>query len=295
MYTILGANGFLGSYVINAIISNTEERVFAAARNLDGINAGKRVIPVKCEITNSDDIDSLARLINCGEPCKIIYLVTYNNIDLVAKFPKTAWDINIIALASFLNKVDNISCLFFSSTDCVYGEGRPDYCFKETDPLEPINLYGVYKIAAENLITARGYNVLRLPFMFGPSISPQKKHFYDKIVDDLAQGKKIEMFYDSLRSSLDYGTVADLFVNLAENYTETTIPKTMNLCGDDCLSKYDLGLMMADKLGASRELIVPVSSVTDSSVFIERRAFAGLMDNSLLKSTLGITELKIKI
>jgi dTDP-4-dehydrorhamnose reductase len=131
--------------------------------------------------------------------------------------------------------------------------------------------------------------------MFGPSLSPQKKHFYDKIADDLRQGKKIEMFYDSLRSSLDYGTVADLFVKMTENYYKVTIPKIMNLCGDDCLSKYDLGLMMADKCNASRELIVPVSSVTDGSVFIERRAFAGLMDNSLIKNTLGISELKIKV
>lgn len=295
MYAVIGANGFLGSYVIKSIIETTNDKVIAAARNLDGMVGSERVRLVKCDITDSGDVTALTDAINSGEACNLIYLVTYNNIDLVAKYPKTAWEINIIGLASFLNKVDNLRCLFFSSTDCVYGEGNPDSCFKETDPLEPINLYGVYKIAAEGLINARGYSVLRLPFMFGPSISPQKKHFYDKIVDDLAQGKKIEMFYDSLRSSLDYGTVADLFVNLAENYTEISMPKTMNLCGDDCLSKYDLGLMIADKLGASRKLIVPVSSVTDSSLFVERRAFAGLMDNSLLKSTLGIPELKIKI
>jgi dTDP-4-dehydrorhamnose reductase len=295
MYAVIGANGFLGSYIIKSILENTDEKVIAAARNIDGMIVSDRVIPVKCEITNSENVDNLAEIINSGEPCKLIYLVTYNNIDLVAKYPKVAWDINIISLASFLNKVDNIICLFFSSTDCVYGEGKPDYRFKETDPLEPINLYGVYKIAAEGLITARGYNVLRLPFMFGPSLSPQKKHFYDKIADDLRQGKKIEMFYDSLRSSLDYGTVADLFVKMTENYYKVTIPKIMNLCGDDCLSKYDLGLMMADKCNASRELIVPVSSVTDGSVFIERRAFAGLMDNSLIKNTLGISELKIKV
>ncbi|MEI6577931.1 MAG: sugar nucleotide-binding protein [Eubacteriales bacterium] len=295
MYIIFGANGFLGSYIVKSIVENTDEKVIAVARNLDGMICSDRVSLVKCEITDSKDVDALAETLKKGETCKIIYLVTYNNIDLVAKYPKLAWDINIISLASFLNKVENLNCLFFSSTDCVYGEGKPDYCFKETDLLEPINLYGVYKIAAESLVTARGYNVLRLPYMFGPSISPQKKHFYDKIVEDLKQQKTIEMFHDSLRSSLDYKTVADLFVSLAENYSENNMPKIMNLCGDDCLSKYDLGLMMADKFGASRDLIVPVSSKNDDSVFVERRAFAGLMDNSLLKSTLGISELKIKI
>jgi len=295
MYAVLGANGFLGSYIIKSVLENTNDKVIAVARQLDGMVCSDRVSLVKCEITNNKDVDNLAEIINNSEPCKIIYLVTYNNIDLVAKFPKTAWDINITSLASFLNKVDKVNCLFFSSTDCVYGEGKPDYSFKESDPLEPINLYGVYKIAAESLIFARGYNVLRLPYMFGPSISPQKKHFFDKIVEDLKQNKKIEMFYDSLRSSLDYGTIADLFIKLAENYSNDMIPKTMNLCGDDCLSKYDLGLMMANKFDASPELIVPASSKTDDSVFVERRALAGLMDNSLLKRTLGISELKLKI
>ena len=295
MYAVIGANGFLGSYLIKSIVENTSDNVIAAARNTDGLPANDRVLPVKCDITSAEDVEALAGIIRQGEPCKLIYLAAYHNLDLVAQHPKVAWGINITSLAAFLNIVDNLSCFFFSSTDCVYGEGKPDYRFKESDPLNPISLYGVYKVAAESLVNAHGYNVLRLPYMFGQSLSPQKKHFYDKITEDLRQGKKVEMFYDSLRSSLGYETVADLTVNLAENYSKYTIPKIMNLCGDDCLSKYDLGIMLATKLGLPKDLIVPVSSETFVGFPNAKRALAGLMDNTLLKQTLGVSEIKITI
>lgn len=292
MYAIIGANGYLGSYLIKSIVATTSDNIIAAARNIDEIKCSSRIKPVMCDITNSADVETLAQIIKHGEPCKLIYLAAYHNLDLVAQNPKIAWNINITALASFLNTIDNLSCFYFSSTDCVYGEGKPDYRFKESDPLNPISLYGIHKAAAECLVRARGYNVLRLPYMFGPSLSPQKTHFYDKIVQNFRQGEKVEMFYDSLRSTLDYGTVADLTVRLSENYSKDIIPKTLNLCGDDCLSKYDLGLMLAGKMGFQKELVMPVSSENFSCVPLAKRAFAGLMDNTLLKNTLGLSEIK---
>jgi dTDP-4-dehydrorhamnose reductase len=295
MYVVIGANGFLGSYLIKSIIENTADTVIAAARKIEGLPACERVLPVNCDITSVEDVDALAEIIRQGEPCKLIYLAAYHNLDLVAQYPKTAWDINITSLASFINSINNLSCFFFSSTDCVYGEGRPEYRFKECDPLLPISLYGVHKAAAECLVKARGYNVLRLPYMFGPSFSRGKKHFYDVLAEDLTKGKKVNLFYDSLRSSLDFETVADLFVRLAENYPALDLPAVLNLCGDDCLSKYDLGVMLAKKLGAPAELVQSVSSLTLETAPDAARAFNGLMDNSLLKSTLGIPELKIKI
>ena len=295
MYSIIGANGFLGSYLINCILENTSDDVIAVARNIEGLPARSRVKIIKCDITSSEDVKALADIIRQGEPCKMIYTAAYHNLDLIAQNPKTSWNINITALASFLNTVDNLSCFFFSSTDCVYGEGSPDYRFRESDALNPISLYGVQKGAAECLVNSRGYNVLRLPYMFGPSLSPQKMHFYDKIVEDLRQGKKIKMFYDSIRSSLDYKTVAELTIQLSENYSDKKIPKILNLCGDDSLSKYDLGLLLAKKTCLSEDLIVSASMENDNQVFQAKRASVCLMDNSLLKDTLGLSKISITL
>lgn len=295
MYVILGAAGFLGSYLIQSVLTHTEERILAAARKPDGITASSRVTPVRCDVTVPADREALAARMREGEPCRVIYLAAYHNIDMVAKHPRDAWQVNIIALAEFLNAAENVQALFFASTDCVYGEGSADYGFKESDPLNPVSVYGVQKAAAEGLVTAYGYHVLRLPYLFGPSIAPGKQHFYDLLTADFKNGKSAGLYYDSLRSTLDYQTAADTIVRLAECNRTDTVPRILNVCGDAFLSKYDLGLMLAEKLGTPPHLAVPVTAYNPDTDPGARRAFAGLMDNALLKQTLGIEELTMTI
>lgn len=295
MYTVFGANGFLGSYLIKSVLKNTDDEVLAVARSTQGNPKNDRVQWFECDITNPKQVDALAQKLSQGKPCKIIDLAFWHNIDTVGVNPKDSWHTNITSLAALLNKVDNIACFFFASTDCVYGEGKPGQRFKESDPLHPISLYGEHKAAAECLVNARGLNVLRLPYMFGPSILSHKKHFYDNIADSLLYGNPVDLFYDSLRSSLDFETVANIFVRLSEEFSVLDLPNTLNLCGDECLSKYDLGVLLANKLGVPVELIRPVSSMTLETANNARRASNGLMDNTLLKSILGTSEIKIKI
>jgi dTDP-4-dehydrorhamnose reductase len=295
LFAVFGANGFLGSYIIKSVIENTEDHVLAIARSIEGNPKSGRVQWFECDITNPGQVDALAQKLAQGEPCKIIDLAFWHNIDTVAQYPKDAWHTNITALAALLNKLDNIACFFFASTDCVYGEGKPGQCFKESDPLHPISLYGVHKAAAECLVRASGYHVLRLPYMFGPSLLSHKKHFYDSVADNLQHGNTVDLFYDSLRSSLDFETVANIFVRLVEDFSTLDLPNTLNLCGDDCLSKYDLGVLLANKLGSPVELVRPVSSMTLETADNAKRALNGLMDNTLLKSILRTSELKINI
>lgn len=294
MYVVLGASGFLGSCLLKSILENTTGNVIAVARSIKDKSASDRVVWFECDITKPEQANALAEMIEQGEPCKVIDLAFWHNIDTVATNPKDSWHTNITSLSALLNKLDNIACFFFASTDCVYGEGKPGQRFKESDPLQPISLYGVHKAVAECLVRARGFNILRLPYMFGPSHSMGKKHFYDTIAADLIQGKQVDLFDDSLRSSLDFETVANIFVRLAEDST-LDLPDTLNLCGDEGLSKYDLGVLLAKKLGAPVELVRPVSSMTLKTADDARRAFNGLMDNTLIKSILGISEIKIKI
>jgi len=176
----------------------------------------------------------------------------------------------------------------------VYGAGDLNKKFSESDSLNPVNTYGENKVVAEALIKGYGYNVLRFPFLIGPSLDKNKKHFYDKIVDEITNGNSIEMFSDALKTALDFNTLTKLILKLMENYTPE-IPKCINISGDDTLSKYDIGLMIAKKYNCDKKLIVPVSMENDSKIFVEKRANCTLLDNSLLKKILGLSEIKIEI
>ena len=294
MYVIVGANGFLGSYMQKAIREMTDETVLALDVNFAGVKNDDRTTWMQCNITNAEDVEKVQNVLGQNKDNKIIYPAAYHHPDLVEKNPRLAWDINITALSNFINRMEHVKCLFYPSTDSVYGNSDSVYHFKETDALNPVNRYGKHKAAAECLVNTYGYNVVRFPFLIAPSLLPHKKHFYDQIAETISVGEPMKMFVDSMRSSLDFGTVAELVVRLIENYRDD-MPKILNVSGDDDLSKYDVGIMIADKLGVSRDLIKPIASDQSEGIFEAARAKSTLLDNSEIKKFLGLDEIKIHL
>lgn len=292
MYLVVGANGFLGSYMLKNILDLTDERIIAVARNIDEVTRDLRIEWVSCDIADWKNVDCLLEKVNGYKDINVIFLAAYHNPDLVEKDPRKAWNINITSLSYFINKLENVRCFFYPSTDSVYGDSIDSYHYKEEDALNPVNTYGRQKVTAESVVTGYGYNVVRYPFLIAPSLSPVKKHFYDVIAENITNGKSMEMFKDSFRSSMSFDTAAALLIRVMENYTPDT-PKILNICGDDALSKYEVGLMIAKKLGVSDELIVPVSSDETGGIFEASRAKSTLMDNTKLKELLGLKEIKL--
>lgn len=294
MYLVVGANGFLGSYVLKNILEKTDDTIVAIARNVDNVLVSPRISWVSCDITQKTDVDRLCDSLESTHNKKIVYLAAYHNPDLVEKNPQYAWHVNVTSLSYFINKVSDVKCLFYPSTDSVYGNSIDGYKYRENDKLNPVNTYGKQKCAAESVVLWYGYNTVRFPFLIAPSLSPAKKHFYDELSDSLINGNEIRMLMDSYRSSLNFDTAAALLIDLMEMYSQRT-PKTINICGDDSLSKYDIGLILADKLHVDRSLVRPISVNGDEHIFKTSRAQTTLMDNSLLKKTLGLKEIKFSL
>jgi dTDP-4-dehydrorhamnose reductase len=280
--------------MIKAIRDATDERIVATARNLPG-DSGGRVIWSQCDISIRDEVDALSGfLARIEEPVKVIFLAAYHHPDDVRRNPRIAWGINVTSLSYALNRLENVHGLFYVSTDSVYGESEDMYHFTERDGTNPVNIYGRQKAIAEQIVLGYGYNVVRFPFLIGESLVAHKKHFYDNITATLRAGGSVEMFIDSYRSALSFYDATRLFVMLT-GMNESARPPILNVCGDDDLSKYDIGLMIADKLGVSRRFIVPLSIGAAEGIFASARAKSTLMDNGLLKRTLGLPEIKFKL
>lgn len=292
MYLIVGANGFVGSYAIKNILEKTKEEILAVDKDILNCQNTERISWMECDITKHNDIVKLNERCS-NESLKIIYLAAYHKPDLVLANPRIAWNINITCMSDFINTMENVKSLFFASTEMVYKAGDLDTFFKEGDPKEPVNAYGNNKSVAESLITGYGYNVVRFPFMIGPSILNHKNHFYDVIVETITSGKTIDMFEDAYKTPLDFDTAIGAVIDLAEKHSPE-MPKIINIAGDEVMTKYEIGLRIARKYNCSEDLIVPISVTGDNKIFIEKRADITLMDNSLLKQVLGLKELKMK-
>ena len=264
LYGIIGAGGFLGSWLIKKILENTDEEVIAAGReNKFFGKENKRVVPFSGDLRDSLYRKELTAVLSRKENLKIIYLAAVHNIDAVAEDPSAAY--------------------FFNSGD---------HFFKENEQLNPVSLYGEQKIQGEKIIESVSGTSLRLPLMFSHSVSPYKKHFCDNIVQSLSKGETVKLFTDSVRSTLDYGTAAQIILKLSA--IKDKLPAVINIAGDVPISKYDLGIMLAEKYNFPKSLIVPEIS---EGKFIKgaQRAKSTLMDNGLVKGLINEKNIQIKL
>lgn len=294
MFLVVGASGFLGSYLIKAILEDTVDKIMAVDLNIEGRKSNDRVEWIECNIVKDCDLESLNNRLLNNNAVDVIYLAAYHHPDAVKKNPKLAWNINITSLSKFLNTIENIRSFFYASTEMVYGAGRMDTLLTEDSKLAPVNIYGIHKMVAESLVTGYGYNVVRFPFLIGPCLIEGKKHFYDVIVETILEGKTIEMFQDAYKTALDFNTASKTLIKLIINYSEN-MPPIINISGDEILSKYDIGIRIAQKYKCPEKLIIPISMNEDNKIFTEKRADCTLLDNTLVKKVLNVEELRLDL
>ena len=294
MFLIIGANGFLGSYLIKNILEQTNDNILATDLSFPEKNDNSRINWIKCDITNINNLQNIKNLTEKEDDLKVIFLAAYHKPDLVLQNPKIAWNVNVVALANFLYIMDNIKIMYYPSTEVVYGQGIDGYKFKEDDKLNPANKYGELKTIAERMVNVAGFNVVRFPVLMGPSLAPNKKHFYDEIIEKLQNGEKIEMFKDQFRSMIDFDTASKIVISLIKT-PEAQQYKIVNIAGDEKLSKYELAIRIADKYGLNKDNVIGISMDTDNKIFTAKRSKETILDNSLVKKILKLNELKIKI
>ena len=287
MILIVGC-GYLGSYLVKELSQKTSEPIVATFRDYGKKLSDTAARYVYCDVADSESVAAL-REICSGHRLTVFYLASAHNVDYVFENPEEARKINVDSLRSFIDAFPNIERLFYASTDCVYGEGR-DICrsFTEKSPLNPINEYGRQKLEAEKVILGKGFNVLRFPFMLGPSLS-ERPHFYDRIRAGIEKGETQALIDGMYRSVISFSQAAELTVRLSLcDKTEQII----NVCGDDVLTKYDVGSAIAGKIGADDACLKKITEAEGEAFFKDKRASYAAMDNSLLKKLLGITKIK---
>ncbi len=285
MILIVGC-GFLGARLIPALRAVTDESILITTRSETSPFSAPNVTHTRCDVTNRADLISLAERCK-GEALTVFYFAACHNIDYIVEHPQEAARINLDGLRLFLQSIPQIDRLFFASTDCVYGENTSLFpVFPETAPLIPVNVYGAQKKAAETIVWEAGFTCIRFGYMLGASCTG-KKHFYDKLLNDLRNGKTVEMIDGMTRSVLSYTQAAQLLAKLL-SITKQSLPDALNLCGDEGLTKYEMGLRIAQSKCFPAGLIRPISESEGKKFFKDRRASNAVMDNSRLKELLGV-------
>ncbi|WP_298068279.1 sugar nucleotide-binding protein [uncultured Mailhella sp.] len=291
MYVVIGAGGFLGSYLIKNLTEKTDEEILAASRDVKNAVEG-RIRWVHCDVLNDTSLHSLTQRINRERKRKIIWLPAFFNT-CKAYDRYVAWNTNITAYAKFIGMLEGFEVFYSISTDMVFSKDS-DIPYREDAAVSPLNDYARHKLAEEAMAAAAGIHIVRLPVMMGRSLSPYKKHFFDEIIENNRRGLGMKFFMDSWRSIIDFNTAAEALLELMES-REASAYRIVNIAGDEALSKYDAALRIAKKYDLDTSRILPVSMKDDTEIWKERRPGKILLDNTLVKKLLHRAELKFSL
>lgn len=248
---MLGASGMLGSFL---------------APELE--KAGYKVL--KQSRSNKSHITmNLLRLqdwTNClmyYKPNIILNLAAATNVDRCEIEPQWAFNGNIgpmLTLASALRENSIDTHIIHISSDQVYDGLGPHI----EDCVNPCNVYGMSKLAAELALTGLPVTILRTNF-FGKSNCIGKVSLSDWVINSIKSKKPITLFSDVFFSAIHMSTLSE-YIKLA---IEEKRVGTFNIGTADGISKADFSLQIASQLGLCTDS-VQVGSSTELNLRARR-------------------------
>lgn len=247
---VTGGSGLLGSRIVEAL--SGEDKVFYTFnRNRAKIGLGT---PVQLDVSSRQSLKKIAAI----RPEIVFHTAAVTNVDYCESNREEAFAVNVegarhVALAC---REANAKMVHLS-TDYVFDGKRGDY--SEDDKPNPINYYGLTKLESEKIVASvlEEFAIARTTVIFGWNRKWQKKrNFATWVVQSLRGGKTVPLVTDQFSSPTLAENLADALVELASGGKRGTY----NVVGNDCLSRFEFGLEIADAFCLDPGLIKPVKS-----------------------------------
>lgn len=177
---IVGASGRLGSALLVAFADCDPIAAHRAAYDLG-------------------DHDAMRALVARYRPTIVINAAAYHNVELCEIHPDRAMAINALAVDALAGACALAGAtLVHMSTDYVF-DGRANRPYREDDAVNPLNAYGVSKVAGEQLVRRHGpqHVIVRTSGLYGGGTSLAKgASFIDRILAQAERGEAIRVVDD---------------------------------------------------------------------------------------------------
>ena len=248
---VTGATGQLGPYVVRALAARGHElTLWAATYRGELFGCGVRHVDLT-------DRDALAAAFAEAAPEAVVHCAAMSSIAGAHAKPARCEAINVAATAQLAGMAAALDApLVYISTDLVFdGEHAP---YSEEDAPNPLSVYGRTKLAGEAPVLAspRGL-VLRLPLLVGPSLTGRPR-FFDHLIAALRASRPISLFDDEWRTPL----ATDVAAGAITTALDADATGLFHLAGPDRLSRFDMGRIIADVLGADASVIQRASRLS---------------------------------
>jgi len=251
---ILGANGFTGRRILNDL-SRTETNNIIGSSLREDILPGEKHSFIQADIRDEKQVHAL---FDSVRPEVVINTSALSVPDYCETHREEAWEMNARAVERIARYCETYrSRLIHLSTDFVFdGESHPLYT-EENKP-NPVNYYGVTKLAGEDKVKqyCRNYAIVRVVVVYGKALPGQHGNIIQLVANKIGNGEKIRVVSDQWRTPTFVGDVSTGVELLIQN----PINGIFHICGSECYSISEMAYKVADYLKLDDSLIEPVST-----------------------------------
>jgi dTDP-4-dehydrorhamnose reductase len=272
-WLVTGASGQLGGYLLRHL-RDRGDPVVGWSGSVRGDVSGVPLRPV--DLTDPAAVTAAFR---DAKPEAVIHAAALARVDECYRDGKRARRVNTDATARLADLSAEAGARFvYVSTDLVFDGERAPY--RETDPPQPLSVYGHTKADGEtaSLAVPRAV-VARVSLLFGPTLTG-RPGFFDGLIASLREGRPVTMFADEWRTPLAMPAAAAALVGIAG----ADVSGILHVGGPERLSRLEMGQCIADRLGAPRSLLVAAGR--NSVAAAEPRARDVSLDSSRWRSLL---------
>jgi dTDP-4-dehydrorhamnose reductase len=244
---VIGAGGFLGAHVLQAAKSAGNFDVLLADRSaskIDGIE--------EMDIVDAASVESAFRRTS---PDQVILLAAISDIDKCESAPELAFAVNAQGAENVANAcVRHNAKLLFTSTAAVF-DGLQHGYFEEDQPT-PLSVYGKTKVWAEDAVSKLlpAAITLRLALVLGFAGKSGTNAMLDSVIARWKSGVPVTFPTYELRNPIDASTLASVMLRMICN-PNPAVRGLYHVGASDCISRYELGLRLARRVGAPAELV----------------------------------------
>ena len=150
---ITGATGFVGSHMVDYILSNeTDVKIYATKRWMEDTKNVDHLNDDRFEFIDCDLLDgiSVRRAVEISKPDKVFHFAAQSFPEVSFKIPVITLQTNVIGTTHLLESIKESEydpVIVSISSSEVYGNPNPDEIpIKETNPIRPANPYSISKV-----------------------------------------------------------------------------------------------------------------------------------------------------
>ncbi len=259
---LTGGTGFVGSNIVDAALQRGAEVMTTVHSYVPPDGAPYHT--ERLDMRNSKAVgDSIRRF----DPDVVIHCGILNDWDAMYSDRSAAWESYVTATGVAADAaVDTGASFVVVSTDWVFDgtQGGAD----ESTPPNPVNLYGVLKLASEITAVERGGAVARISGVNGihrarPTAprfqDPGFGYFVASLVDTLKVGAPFTVWEADNINMIATPSLASESAEMILDIGERPLDGILHCCGADAVTRRDLAQMVCDvfDLDASRLLFGP--------------------------------------